>query len=237
MRITDHCQCHIVRQRRFSMAARSRFWLAPVRTHYEVLGLQRTCTVKEIKEAFVKLSKEFHPDRNVLDTSRHEKCVKLNEAYTILVKSETRQEYDRLLNARNRSQYPFWTDTTDVYQMRKAAHHKRSQYSGTGFWNETPPSSDRYKRAGPYYGIKGIDKVPNWYIVVGCCIFILLGVTGHFFAIRYGNRVSREALDRKDELYSSQYDEVKSQAKEHGNAFQMELLKQRLIENEESCRN
>ncbi|XP_064602876.1 chaperone protein DnaJ 2-like isoform X2 [Liolophura sinensis] len=69
------------------------------RTHYEVLGVQNKASSKEIKAAFLKQSKLVHPDSHAgaEDKGSHDKFVRLNEAYMILSKTSSRQEYDMTL--------------------------------------------------------------------------------------------------------------------------------------------
>ncbi|CAF3963487.1 unnamed protein product, partial [Adineta steineri] len=68
------------------------------RNYYDLLGVERTATQKEIRKAFVKLSKEYHPDSNSADKSLHDKFVKINEAFSILSKQSTRTTYDQTLD-------------------------------------------------------------------------------------------------------------------------------------------
>lgn len=60
-------------------------------THYEVLRISPNATQKEIRDAYIKLSKEMHPDS---DKGNHAEFVKLNQAYSILSRSESRHSYD-----------------------------------------------------------------------------------------------------------------------------------------------
>ncbi|XP_076639350.1 uncharacterized protein LOC143351565 isoform X2 [Colletes latitarsis] len=68
----------------------------PKYSHYEILRVSPNATQKEIKDAYIKLSKEMHPDAG--NKGSHEDFVKVNEAYTILSKKNKRHEYDRSLN-------------------------------------------------------------------------------------------------------------------------------------------
>ncbi|KAJ9596158.1 hypothetical protein L9F63_027217 [Diploptera punctata] len=52
-------------------------------SHYDTLNLPRNCTGKEVRESFIKLSKQCHPDRNRGDPDKTCKFVKLNEAYSV----------------------------------------------------------------------------------------------------------------------------------------------------------
>ncbi|VEN48353.1 unnamed protein product [Callosobruchus maculatus] len=66
--------------------------------HYDVLKLQRKCTAKEIKDSFIRLSKEFHPDINKRDDA-HKKFLQINEAYKVLSNTESRRNYDLSLGS------------------------------------------------------------------------------------------------------------------------------------------
>jgi molecular chaperone DnaJ len=69
---------------------------AAKRDYYEVLGLARTATVDEIKTAYRKLAKEYHPDMNPNDRkAAEEKFKELSEAYEVLSDPKKRQVYDQ----------------------------------------------------------------------------------------------------------------------------------------------
>lgn len=71
----------------------------PKKSHYDVLGLSRSATPKEIRQAFIKLSKQWHPDSNRNDPDNHKKFVQVNEAHSVLSKPQTRRDYDATLRA------------------------------------------------------------------------------------------------------------------------------------------
>jgi len=60
---------------------------------YEVLGLSANATDREIKNAYRKLIKQFHPDKNAGEEARN-RAVLINEAYEILSDPERRARYD-----------------------------------------------------------------------------------------------------------------------------------------------
>ncbi len=64
------------------------------RDYYEILGVSRTATAEELKAAFRKLARQFHPDVNKEDGAE-DKFKELNEAYAILSDPEKRAAYDR----------------------------------------------------------------------------------------------------------------------------------------------
>jgi molecular chaperone DnaJ len=69
--------------------------------YYELLGVERKAGAKEIRAAFRKLARKYHPDLNPGDKSSEEKFKQLQEAYDVLSDSKKRQMYD---------QYGFYSD-------------------------------------------------------------------------------------------------------------------------------
>lgn len=68
------------------------------RDYYEVLGVDRNASEKEIKTAFKKLARKYHPDLHTDKEKKgaEEKFKELNEAYEVLKDPEKRQKYDQL---------------------------------------------------------------------------------------------------------------------------------------------
>ena len=61
--------------------------------HYEVLGVERTATPEEIKKAYRRLAREFHPDVNP-SADASDKFKSVTHAYDVLSDAKQRQEYD-----------------------------------------------------------------------------------------------------------------------------------------------
>jgi molecular chaperone DnaJ len=69
--------------------------------YYELLGVPRKATAKDIRAAFRKLARKYHPDLNPGDKAAEEKFKQLQEAYDVLSDTKKRQMYD---------QYGFYSD-------------------------------------------------------------------------------------------------------------------------------
>ena len=65
------------------------------RDYYDVLGISKTADAKDIKAAFRKLAKTYHPDSNQNDKSAEEKFREIGEAYEVLSDEKKRAQYDR----------------------------------------------------------------------------------------------------------------------------------------------
>ncbi|MGI6722014.1 MAG: DnaJ C-terminal domain-containing protein [Anaerovoracaceae bacterium] len=64
------------------------------RDYYEVLGLKKGASDKDIKSAYRKLAKKYHPDRNQGDKEAEQKFKELGEAYAVLSDPEKKKKYD-----------------------------------------------------------------------------------------------------------------------------------------------
>jgi curved DNA-binding protein len=112
------------------------------RDYYEVLGVKRNAGEDEIRQAFRRLARQYHPDVNPGDASAEEKFKEINEANEVLSDAEKRKKYDQLgANWKNGADFtppPGWQKTqvryTNDYQdVYTSDSHRGEEGFGFGF--------------------------------------------------------------------------------------------------------
>ncbi len=66
-----------------------------MRDPYTILGVSKSATADDVKKAFRKLAKKYHPDQNATDPKAKEKFSEASAAYEILGDTEKRGKFDR----------------------------------------------------------------------------------------------------------------------------------------------
>src|ERR671916_879244 len=81
--------------------------------YYQTLGVTKTASDKEIKQAFRKLARKYHPDVNPGDKAAESRFKEINEAYEVLGDPEKRKKYDEL--------GPRWREYEQFQRAQEAA--------------------------------------------------------------------------------------------------------------------
>jgi len=85
--------------------------------YYELLGIKRNASEQDIKQAYRRLARQYHPDVNPSDKSSEARFKEINEAYEVLSDKEIRKKYDKYgdqwqyadqFEQAKRQQTPFW---------------------------------------------------------------------------------------------------------------------------------
>ena len=63
--------------------------------YYDILGVGKDATDRDIRQAYRRLARQHHPDVNKSDADAEEKFKEINEAYSVLSDEDTRKKYDR----------------------------------------------------------------------------------------------------------------------------------------------
>ncbi|GJQ86089.1 putative neurotransmitter-gated ion-channel transmembrane region [Trypoxylus dichotomus] len=201
-------------------------------THYDVLNLKRDCTTKEVKDAFIKLSKQYHPDTANSKESQ-QKFIRVLEAYNVLSKPNLRRSYDLgLVRPKN------VVKTNSPNQYYEYDPHYERVVKDQSFWEHRDKSQDEFYQNRSYYGIKGIPRVSNKIIVVVCMVFAAIGVALQVTLISSAYAIDRKSLTFKREhmLQKSMeaeeaFKQAKSDAMKYGNEVQLRRLKERFERN------
>src|ERR1035438_7847901 len=88
--------------------------------YYGILGVKKTATPDEIRKAFRKLARKYHPDVNPGDKKAEEKFKEMSEANDILSDEKKRKIYD---------QFGFYSDQIDPAAAEAAARSGRGSHT------------------------------------------------------------------------------------------------------------
>jgi curved DNA-binding protein len=91
--------------------------------YYQVLGVAKTATDKDIKNSYRKLARKYHPDLNPNDTEANKKFQQLNEANEVLSDPEKRKKYD---------QYGENWQHGEAHEQARQQQSRQQQNYGTG---------------------------------------------------------------------------------------------------------
>src|ERR1700734_148198 len=113
--------------------------------YYEILGVKKSASAEEIRKAFRKLARKYHPDVNPGDKSAEEKFKTLSEANEVLSDPKKRKIYD---------QVGFYSDNIDA---ATAEAYARSGPTGAGGFGGVPGGGAGQGGQGVPFDFGGFD--------------------------------------------------------------------------------
>ena len=99
-----------------------------MKDYYKILGVHEDASEEEIKKAYRKLVKQWHPDVNK-SPDAHERFIEISEAYEILINPKSRKEYDDLRRGANNQYYYNEQRQQDFSRAQQTAREKGEYYS------------------------------------------------------------------------------------------------------------
>lgn len=105
--------------------------------YYETLGVSRDASKADIKKAYRKLAKQWHPDKNPGDTEAEAKFKQISEAYAVLSDDKKRAQYDQFGHDRFQQRYSYedifrGSDIKDIFREFGFGDDMFSQIFGMG---------------------------------------------------------------------------------------------------------
>jgi molecular chaperone DnaJ len=117
----------------------------PKKDYYEILGVKKSASAEEIRKAFRKLARKYHPDVNPGDKTAEEKFKTLSEANDVLSEPKKRKVYDQL---------GFYSDNIDP---ATAEAYARAGGGAGGFPGGTPGGAGNPGGQGVHFDFGGFD--------------------------------------------------------------------------------
>jgi molecular chaperone DnaJ len=109
------------------------------KNYYDVLGVKKDASEKEIRQAYRRLARKYHPDVNPGDKSAESKFKEINEAYEVLSDKDNRKKYDR------------YGDKWQYADQFEKAGGQQSQY-----WDFSPGGGASYQYSGDFGDLHSI---------------------------------------------------------------------------------
>lgn len=124
--------------------------------YYELLGVARNATDKDIRQAYRRLARQYHPDVNPGDPGAEEKFKQINEAHGVLSDPENRRKYDKYGDRWMHADEIEQAETQARSRSRGGYHFYTSgdfgDYNGGSFDFGGPASDDLFDRLFTNFG-------------------------------------------------------------------------------------
>lgn len=102
--------------------------------YYKILGVDKSASQDDVKKAYKKLARKYHPDLNPNDPDAHRKFQEINEANEVLSDPEKRKKYD---------QYGENWKHADEFEAQQQQYHQYQNGQGGGaYWSSSGDGSE-----------------------------------------------------------------------------------------------
>lgn len=121
--------------------------------YYDILGVGKSATDQEIKQAYRRLARRYHPDFNPGDKSAEAKFKEINQAHEVLSDAEKRKKYDRFGDQ--------WQHADQFAQRGAPRWEPRSGGAQTFQWEDLSEAGDVGDIFETFFGGRGGRRVPR----------------------------------------------------------------------------
>nr|XP_033325531.1 dnaJ-like protein 60 isoform X1 [Megalopta genalis] len=159
--------------------------------YYDILNISQDATQKEIKDAFIKMSKKMHPDSG--KDGSHADFVRINEAYSTLSKRNKKRDYDMSLK------YNYTYTESPPYPDGRSRKGPYKTYTDWGFVD--PNDYRQHKSADIRRSVMGS---------------IALIIIGTFIQLTFIHNImhrNRHSMLEKQARYQAEYERIKEEAR------------------------
>ncbi len=126
--------------------------------YYQVLGVDKTASKTQIKEAYRQLAFKYHPDRNKADPAAADKMKRINEAYAVLSDPAKKSKYDNFKSQFGSSAYSHFRNTyseQDIFSGSDIHHIFEEMARSFGFRSSNEIFKEFYGKGYQRFEFKG----------------------------------------------------------------------------------
>ena len=197
------------------------------KTFYDILSVPRHASKHDIKAAYVKLSKQYHPDLNPDNPTAKEHFVEINEAYSTLIEPSSRYEYDLKLHTIAAYQMSLinrsYAGSSQYTRTRHSSFHDNVDYNY--YYNPSNTFT-----GGQYTYSNTRRHVSHGRIIIYLVLMMLLATGVHSFRIHWAHKDFQRHSEEESMRNQAIYSEVREKAKNSTVQQQLAILSSRYAE-------
>ena len=197
------------------------------KTYYDILSVPRYASRHDIKAAYVKLSKQYHPDLNPNNPTAKELFVEINEAYSTLIEPSSRYQYDLKLHTITAHQFSMtnrsYAGSRQYTRTRQSSFHDNINYSY--YYNQSNAfTGEQYSHSNTH------KRVSHGRIIIYLVLMMLLATGVHSYRIHWAHRDFQRHSEEESMRNQAIYSEVRERAKNSSVQQQLAILSSRYAE-------